>query len=168
MSMNPLKSDVVIIGGGAAGMMAAVNAAMRGLDVIVLETQKSFGRKLRITGKGRCNVTNDCDVKAFMQNVPVNSKFLYSCLNKFSPADTIAFFESLGVPMKTERGGRVFPVSDRAHDVADALVTYMKDCGVRTMSARATGIKTENGAVVSVSTSRGEISCSSEIGRAHV
>jgi len=163
MSMNPHKSDVVVIGGGAAGMMAAINAAMRGLNVIVLETQKSFGRKLRITGKGRCNVTNNCDVKAFMQNVPVNSKFLYSCLNKFSPADTIAFFESLGVPMKTERGGRVFPVSDRAHDVADALVGYMKDCGVKTMSARATDIRTENGAVVSVSTSRGEISCSSAV-----
>lgn len=140
-------------------MIAACEAAERGRKVILLEWQKFCGRKLRITGKGRCNVTNNCDIKPFMQNVPGNAKFLYSALNRFSTADTIAMFEGLGVPMKTERGNRVFPVSDNAHDVAKALERRMKKAGVKIVSARAEEVLTEGGAVCGVRTDGGIISC---------
>ncbi len=140
-------------------MMAACEAAERGRSVVLLEWQKFCGRKLRITGKGRCNVTNNCDIKPFMLNVPGNAKFLYSALNRFSTADTIAMFESLGVPMKTERGNRVFPVSDNAHDVAKALEKRMRWAGVKIVSARAEEIITENGAVCAVRTDCGTIKC---------
>ena len=129
--MSARKAEAVVIGGGAAGMMAALTAAQRGKNVILLEHEKFCGKKLRITGKGRCNVCNDCDVRTFLKNVPGNAKFLSSALNRFSPADTMAFFESLGVPLKTERGNRVFPVSDNAHDVARALEAAMKRAGVK-------------------------------------
>lgn len=142
-------------------MIAACEAAERGRDTVLLEWQKFCGRKLRITGKGRCNVTNNCDIKPFMLNVPGNAKFLYSALNRFSTADTIAMFESLGVPMKTERGNRVFPVSDNAHDVAKALERRMKRAGVKIVSARAEEILTEEGAVCGVRTDCGTIACES-------
>ena len=142
-------------------MIAACEAAERGRDTVLLEWQKFCGRKLRITGKGRCNVTNNCDIKPFMQNVPGNAKFLYSALNRFSTADTIAMFESLGVPMKTERGNRVFPVSDNAHDVAKALERRMKKAGVKIVSARAEEIITDCGAVCAVRTDCGTIECES-------
>ena len=158
-SMSIQSCDVVIIGGGPAGMIAACEAAERGRNVVLLEWQKFCGRKLRITGKGRCNVTNNCDVKPFMQNVPGNAKFLFSALNRFSTSDTIAMFESLGVPMKTERGNRVFPVSDNAHDVAKALERRMSRAGVKIVSARACDILTENGSVSGVRTDKGIISC---------
>ena len=161
--MNRLKADAVIIGGGAAGMMVAVAAAENGRDVILVEHQKFCGRKLRITGKGRCNVTNNCDVRAFLQNVPRNPKFLYSALNRLSPADTMAFFERLGVPLKTERGNRVFPVSDNAHDVANALERQMKRLGVRLCMAQARDILLENGAVAAVETDRGTIDCAAAV-----
>lgn len=141
-------------------MMAAATAAENGKKVILLEWQKFCGRKLRITGKGRCNVTNNCEIKAFMQNVPGNAKFLYSSLSRFSTADTIAMFERLGVPMKTERGNRVFPVSDNAHDVANAMEKYMRRVGVKIMSARAEEILTEDGTVCGVKTDKGIIECS--------
>ena len=140
-------------------MMAACEAAERGRSVILLEWQKFCGRKLRITGKGRCNVTNNCDIKPFMLNVPSNSKFLYSALNRFSSGDTIAMFESLGGPMKTERGTRVFPVSDNAHDVAKALEKRMHKAGVKLVSARAEEITMENGCVSGVRTDQGLIEC---------
>ncbi len=140
-------------------MMAACEAAERGRYTVLLEWQKFCGRKLRITGKGRCNVTNNCDIKPFMQNVPGNAKFLYSALNRFSTSDTIAMFENLGVPMKTERGNRVFPVSDNAHDVAKALERRMKKAGVKIVSARAEEILTEDGAVCGVRTDMGTIKC---------
>lgn len=159
MFMNILNSDIVVIGGGAAGMMAAAKAAERGESVILLEWQKFCGRKLRITGKGRCNVTNDCDIKTFMQNVPGNARFLYSALNRFSPADAMAFFEDIGVPLKTERGNRVFPVSDNAHDVANALERYMRRVGVKIVYARAKEILLDAGAVCGVRTDKGDISC---------
>ncbi len=140
-------------------MMAACEAAERGRSVTLLEWQKFCGRKLRITGKGRCNVTNNCDIKPFLQNVPGNPKFLYSSLNRFSPADTIAMFEALGVPMKTERGNRVFPVSDNAHDVAKAMERRMKRAGVRVIETRAKEILLRDGAVCGVYTEAGLIEC---------
>ena len=98
--------DLVVIGGGPAGMMCAYTAAERGVSVVLLEPNEKLGRKLRITGKGRCNVNNNCDIKTFMANIPGDGRFLYSALNRLSPADTIAFFEGHGLPLKTERGNR--------------------------------------------------------------
>ena len=160
--MSMRRTDAVVIGGGPAGMMAALAAAQRGRHVTLLEHEKFVGRKLRITGKGRCNLCNDCDVKRFMQNVPRNPKFLYGALSRFTPADTMAFFESLGVPLKTERGGRVFPVSDRAHDVANALERALRRAGVQIREETAAeAVLTENDAVCGVKTSAGDIACES-------
>ena len=161
MSMSERKTEVAVIGGGPAGMMAAITAAERGRKVLLLEHEKFCGRKLRITGKGRCNVCNACEVKAFLQNVPRNPKFLYSALNRFTPADTMAFFEGLGVPLKTERGNRVFPVSDDAHDIARALERAMKRAGVQIVPCNALEVLTEDGAVCGVRTDGGVISCES-------
>lgn len=155
--MNIRKADAVVIGGGAAGMMAAVTAARQGKNVILLEHEKFCGKKLRITGKGRCNVCNNCDVKAFLQNVPVNPKFLYSALNRFPPADTMSFFESLGVPLKTERGSRVFPVSDNAHDIARAMEREMRRTGVKLLYENAEEILVADGAVSGVQSSGGPV-----------
>lgn len=115
---------ICVIGGGAAGMMAAGTAAMYGADVTIYESNDRLGKKLAITGKGRCNVTNNCDREEFLENVTKNERFLYAPLSAFSTSDTITLFESLGVSLKTERGRRVFPVSDRAKDIVDALVGY--------------------------------------------
>ena len=119
--------DIAIVGGGAAGMMAAAIALEEGARVTVFEPNESLGRKLSITGKGRCNLTNDCTPQEFFPNVISNPRFLYSAIAAFSPADTIAYFTSLGVPLKTERGARVFPVSDRSADIVRALSGAMKD-----------------------------------------
>jgi len=123
--------EIIVIGAGPAGIMAAICAAEAGCAVTVYEKNHKTGKKLRITGKGRCNVTNDCSVTEFMEAVPENSKFLYSAVSKFSPSDTKTFFEDSGVPLKTERGRRVFPLSDNAHDVADALERAALDAGIR-------------------------------------
>ena len=122
--------NILVIGGGAAGLMAAGTAAENGARVTLLETNEKVGRKLFITGKGRCNVCNNCDIQTVLQNVPVNPRFLYSALGGFSPEDAMAFFISHGVPLKTERGNRVFPVSDKAADIIDALFTWIKRVGV--------------------------------------
>ncbi len=161
--MSARKADAVVIGGGAAGMMAAIIAAQRGKNIILLEHEKFCGKKLRITGKGRCNVCNDCDVRTFLKNVPGNAKFLYSALNRFSPADTMDFFEALGVPLKTERGNRVFPASDNAHDVARALEAAMKRAGVHILYGNAEEVIAENGAVCAVRTAEGLIECRSAL-----
>ena len=124
------KPRVIVIGAGPAGLMAALNAAWGDADVTVLEKNNRSGRKLRITGKGRCNVTNNCTVQEFFEAIPENSKFLYSAINKLTPADLMDFFEGLGVPLKTERGRRVFPESDSAHDIANALENVVRDAGV--------------------------------------
>ena len=158
-----MKTDVVVIGGGAAGMMCAYTAACGGSSVILLEPNRQLGRKVRITGKGRCNVCNDCDEKTVLKNIPGDGRFLYSALSKLSPQDTKTFFESLGVPLKTERGNRVFPVSDRAHDVADALATALADAGVRIIQARAKKILTQGGAVSGVMTEEGTIECDAAV-----
>lgn len=122
---------LVVVGAGPAGMMCAYQAAQSGMSVVVIDPNRSAGRKLRITGKGRCNITNSCDIKTFLTNVPGGGKFLYSALNRFSPADTIRFFEDNGLRLKTERGRRVFPESDRADDVADLIFSLCNGAGVK-------------------------------------
>lgn len=122
---------IAVIGAGAAGMMAAGRAAELGSDVTLFEKNKFSGKKLRITGKGRCNVCNDCDVNTVIENIPTNPRFMYAALSNFEPADTKLFFENLGVPLKTERGNRVFPVSDKAEDIVNALRNYTKQHSVR-------------------------------------
>ena len=151
--------DLVVIGGGPAGMMCAFTAAERGVSVVLLEPNEKLGRKLRITGKGRCNVNNNCDIKTFMANIPGDGRFLYSALNRFSPADTIAFFESHGLPLKTERGNRVFPRSDNANDVAGLMAGLCKKAGVKVLRTSAKQIITENGAVAGVMTGEGYLPC---------
>ena len=121
---------VVVIGGGAAGMMASIFAAREGSRVILLEKNEKLGKKIYITGKGRCNFTNDCERDVLMDSICHGSRFLFSAFSDFSPADVITFFESLGLKCKTERGGRVFPVSDHASDVTAALSREMKRLGV--------------------------------------
>jgi hypothetical protein len=124
-------SKVVIIGGGAAGMMAAITAAECGHEVSLYEKNEKLGKKIYITGKGRCNLTNNCEVEELLQAVCVNRKFLYSAFYGFTSQDTIDFFESEGMRTKTERGGRVFPVSDHSSDVIAALARRMRSCGVK-------------------------------------
>lgn len=144
--------DVIVIGGGAAGMFSAATAASCGKRVLLLEKMKRYGWKLSITGKGRCNVTNDCDPEEILRNVPVNSRFLYSSLWVFPPAKVKETFEGIGVPLKTERGQRVFPVSDRAGDVVDALIQYMDKNGVHRIQACAEELLTEDGQITGVRT----------------
>lgn len=143
--------------------MCALTAAQRGLSVVLLEPNKMLGKKLRITGKGRCNVTNNCDIKTVLANIPGDGRFLYSALNRFEPRDTMALFESLGVPLKTERGNRVFPVSDRSHDIANALERAYARAGGRILHACATDILTRDGAVSAVVTTEGTIDCDAAV-----
>lgn len=153
-----------MIGGGAAGTLCAALAAGRGLDVVLLEPNRMLGRKLRITGKGRCNVTNDCDAREFISAIPGDGRFLQSAIHKFGTSDTKALFEGLGVALKTERGNRVFPESDRADDIADALTKLVRENGVRVLRERATRILTdEAGAVRAVSAGGGEIECEAAV-----
>ena len=125
-----MSRRIVIVGGGAAGMMAAVAAAAKGHEVHVLEKNDKLGKKLFITGKGRCNVTNDCDVETLLKNVISNPKFLYSAFYGFTSQDMMTFLENAGLPLKTERGNRVFPVSDKSSDVIRTLEREMKRLGV--------------------------------------
>lgn len=138
-------TDTIIIGAGAAGTMAAIQAARLGKSVLLFERNDHIGRKLRITGKGRCNVTNNSPVQEHMENIPVNPRFLYSAFSAFDAYDTMAFFEDLGVPLKTERGNRVFPVSDKAEDIVSALSRELKRLGVRIINKRVTRLIIENG-----------------------
>lgn len=136
--------DAAVIGAGAAGMLCAGKLAAGGLNVVLIEKNNRPGKKLLITGKGRCNVTNNCTVEEFLAAVRTNSKFLYSAAYSFAPADTMQFFESLGVPLKTERGARVFPKSDCAQDVVAALAGYCKKNGVHFYEGSAKDIIKEN------------------------
>ena len=145
-----MKYDLLIVGGGAAGMMAAVQAGRLGKSVLLLERGEKTGRKLLITGKGRCNVTNNCDTQTLMQNIPSNPRFLYSAFSRFDSSDTMAFFEAAGVPLKTERGNRVFPVSDKAADIRGALMNEMKKAGVRLETGMAVRLLTGDGSVSGV------------------
>lgn len=131
-----MAKKVIVVGGGPAGMMAAGQAALRGAEVVLLERNSRCGRKLMITGKGRCNVTNACDLDAFIASVNSNARFLYSSYCNFTSADTIDFFESLGVALKIERGNRVFPISDKAVDIVDAMVRFCVDHGVKIKQGR--------------------------------
>lgn len=154
-----LMKQIIVIGGGAAGMMAAIQAAKLGANVTLLERNEKVGRKLYITGKGRCNVTNNCAVNEALKCYPRGSKFLYSSMNRFTPADTMEFFSVLGVALKTERGNRVFPVSDRAADIIDALLREIRHQRVKLVNERAgalvmdgervTGVTLENGKTLS-------------------
>lgn len=138
---------VAIIGAGAAGMMAAITAAEAGAAVTLFERNDRVGKKLRITGKGRCNVTNNCDNNEFLSNVPTNPRFLYASLARFSTADTMAFFEEAGVPLKTERGKRVFPISDRAADIVSAMEKKCREAGVEIVHRRVRGLLIEDGRI---------------------
>lgn len=142
--------DCIIVGGGAAGMMAAVTAAERGKSVLLTEKNDRLGRKLAITGKGRCNVTNNCTDEEFFANIPTGGKFLYSAYSGFSCHDTMEFFESRGVPLKTERGNRVFPVSDRAGDIVAVLENACEKAGVKRVHKRVTEILAEEGVITGV------------------
>ncbi len=124
--MKDKSIKIAVIGGGAAGMMAAGTAALYGADVYIFERNKFLGKKLAITGKGRCNVTNNCTNQEFLENVTKNPRFLYAALNEFDTESTISFFENLGVRLKTERGKRVFPVSDKASEIVTAMKEYSK------------------------------------------
>ena len=150
-----MSKGLVVVGGGAAGMMAAVSAAERGARVTLLEPNERLGKKLNITGKGRCNVTNNADVQTLLANVPRNGKFLYSAFSRFDGRDAMAFFASIGVPLKTERGNRVFPVSDRAFDVSAALERRLKALKVSLVRDRAAELEITSGAVTGVRGERG-------------
>lgn len=147
-------SKVVVAGGGAAGMMAAITAARAGANVQLLEPNEKVGRKLYITGKGRCNVTNNCGQQELMASILRNGKFLYSSFQRFGPADTMMLFEDLGVKLKTERGNRVFPCSDKAADIVDALFFELRRLGVDIHQDRVTALGIQDGQLISVETER--------------
>ena len=147
---------IAVVGGGAAGLTAAIHAARLGATVTVFEKNDHPARKLRITGKGRCNVTNHCTRDVFFANITGNARFLYAAWERFSSEDTEAFFEELGVPLKVERGNRVFPVSDKATDVVDALVRECRRLGVLIRHAAVKSLIVEEGVAKGVMLPTGE------------
>ena len=151
-----MSKQIVVVGGGAAGMMAAICAAEQGASVTLLEPNERLGKKLNITGKGRCNVTNNADLETLLANTPKNGKFLYSAFSRFDGRDAMAFFEKLGVPLKTERGNRVFPVSDRAFDISGALERRLKALRVTMVRDRAVHLEIEEGTICGVQGERRE------------
>ncbi len=159
--MNLLDFDVIVIGAGAAGCIAAITAAGRGRNVAVIEKNGKVGKKIRITGKGRCNVTNNCTADEFMKNIPVNPRFMFSSYSAFDSSDVMDFFERAGVTLKTERGNRVFPVSDNAADIAAALEKLMKKRGVKFIKERVVSLKISDGVCTGVKTENNEYSSES-------
>lgn len=155
-SDTAMRADVAVVGGGPAGMMAAISAAEAGASVLLLEPNERLGKKLNITGKGRCNLTNCCGLEEFLSSVPRNGRFLYSAYSQFTSADVMAFFEALGVPLKTERGNRVFPVSDRAFDVSGALERRLRKLGMTILRDRAEALLLRDGALRGVKGERGD------------
>ena len=151
--------DGIVIGGGAAGIYAAIHAAQQGSSVLLLERNDRLGKKLLITGKGRCNVTNDCTAQEVLQNIPRNGRFLYSAMENHPPKAVMDFLEAQGCPLKTERGNRVFPVSDRSQSVLEALRTAAAKAGVTVRTARAVEILRDNGCVSGVRTEIENIPC---------
>ena len=152
--MSNSQKKIAVVGGGAAGLMAAGTAVLYGAEVTVFEHVGRLGKKLAITGKGRCNVTNQCSLEEFLQNVPTNPRFLYASLNAFSAEDTIQHFESLGVKLKVERGRRVFPETDKAIDIVDAMKSYA--AGAKIIYEKVLSVKKVNDSVFVVTTSNGE------------
>ena len=152
--MSEKRIDIAVVGGGAAGLMAAISGARMGVAVTLFEKNDRCGKKLAITGKGRCNVTNDCSTQEFLANVPTNPRFLYSALGRFDTGDTKQFFEDAGVPLKVERGRRVFPVSDRAQDIVNALVKTARELGIKIVNEKVTSLIIDNGEIVGLSTER--------------
>ncbi len=144
-------------------MLASAVAAERGYDVLLLEKNPFTGKKLNITGKGRCNVTNDCSVQETLDNIPTGSKFMYSALNSFTPQDTVALFERLDVPLNVERGNRVFPVSNRAGDITEALRRYMKTSGVTVRQCEVKGILTDDGRITGVTAGDETVECGTAV-----
>lgn len=144
--------DGIVIGGGPAGMFAAITAARQGSQVLLLEKNQRLGKKLLITGKGRCNVTNDCTAQEVLQNTPRNGRFLYSAMTAFPPERTKAFFEEAGCELKTERGNRVFPVTDKSSSILDCLQRQMRKLPITVSTAQAEEILTEQGRVTGVRT----------------
>ena len=147
-----MKYDGIVIGGGPAGMMAAITAAQLGKRVLLAERNGRLGKKLLITGKGRCNVTNHCTAAEVLQNVPRNGRFLYSAMEAFPPERIMEFFENNGCTLKTERGNRVFPVSDRAQSILDCLKNELRKSGVTVTEGKVRGIRTVDGRAVGVRT----------------
>lgn len=152
-----LKDTVCVIGAGPAGMMAAGMAYRPGNRVVLLEKNAVPGKKLLLTGKGRCNVTNSCGLSELMENIVRNPRFLYSAFSAFPPQSVMEFFEARGVPLKTERGQRVFPVSDRAADINNALRAFVAERGVELVRGEAAALEVENGAVCGVRLSEGRV-----------
>lgn len=151
-----MEADVIIIGGGAAGAMAGVHSARFGNKVIIFEPNGKIGKKLFITGKGRCNVTNNCSNDELIRNIPRNPRFLYSAFSQYSTEDVMNFFEWAGVPLKTERGNRVFPVSDKSADIIAALERELKAADVKIIPERVKSLIIEDGVCCGVKTESGE------------
>ena len=156
-------TDCIVIGGGPAGMFAAITAAEQGVRVLLLEKHDRLGKKLLITGKGRCNVTNDCSAHEVLQNVPRNGRFLYSTMDAYPPQRVMDFFQENGCELKVERGNRVFPVSDKAISVLDCLRNKMQRLGVRVKTSCVKEILVEDGAVIGVKTTDGILNCNNVI-----
>ena len=152
-----METDHVIIGGGPAGIFAALTAADLGKRCVILEQNGQIGKKLRITGKGRCNVTNNCSQQDFLLHIPTNRSFLYSALSRCSPQDVMDFFEQQGVALKTERGNRVFPVSDRAEDIVTALQRALRARNIPVIRAKAKHLILKDGICTGVQTTDGTI-----------
>ena len=151
---------VIVIGAGAAGTIAAHFAASCGDEVVLIEKNEKIGKKIYITGKGRCNMTNDCDFKTFMRNVVSNDRFLMSAISAFSPQDTTALFESEGLALKTERGNRVFPASDKSSDVIKTISKMLEKDGVSVrLNETVVEIMEKDGAICGVKTDKGEYLC---------
>lgn len=150
-----MEADVIIIGGGAAGAMAGVFCGEMGKKTLIFEPNGKIGKKLRITGKGRCNVTNNCSNDELIRNIPRNPRFLYSAFSQFSSDDTMNFFEQSGVPLKTERGNRVFPVSDKASDIVSALEHRLKSAGVKLIPERVKSLIISDGVCTGIRTASG-------------
>ena len=158
-----MTHDLIVVGGGPAGMFAAITAARNGAKVLLLEKNDRLGKKLLITGKGRCNVTNDCPAEEVLRNTPRNGRFLYSAMTAFPPESTKQFFENQGCPLKTERGNRVFPRSDRSASILDSLKKALTDQGVTVKTGRVRQILTLEGAVSGVRTDGDEYTAHSVI-----
>lgn len=155
MEDNYIKK-VLVIGGGAGGSMAAITASQCGADVTIIEKNNRIGRKIMITGKGRCNLTNNCTIQTFIDSVPTNARFLYSAINRFTPQDTMNFFENNGMPVKTERGNRVFPQSDKSVDVVDTLRKVIKNQKISIVQDNCISLIIENGIVKGVECESGK------------